>query len=391
MRQNFVSLAWMTRTSKRGHTLKKPSKGRTLTRRQFTQNAIAAGATAGFAQSDSRKALGQDSAPTLSLYVVLWRSVGPRIPWESSNPRKIAEQFCHLIWSYKGSFHLKQLLLRENKGSVIGHAALVATLRLPKKKPQSLVFSNTGGSVGVYWRGTPKFPDRPPYKKEGIDLVPIVACFYVSETLAAHLGDGRWESPKEFRKRVATWSNPKVQKKVIVGESAEPTFRLLDEIRSLPERFPDAYGGPKHYGTNTTKVRWLEDPDKAPNPPREMTQYDIGGKKHEIHGGCGNAVASVLHAVGQEDLIPRNKIQFEFEMSLSDFSGIVLPVIIGRHGFRNGVAVDLDLTSELAKVPTSWGSGYPVRIIDPNHWYEAVPGSNRRLLAELEDQLDFLT
>jgi hypothetical protein len=369
----------------------KPRDG--LTRRCFASNAIAAGAAVALTQPYGGSAFGQASSPTLSLYIALWQSEGEPIDWRSLNPRKIAEQFSFLIWAYRWSFDFASIFLGKDKGSVIGHAALLAILRVPNHQPEILAFSNTGGNVGVYRRRAAKFPNRFPYKKKGIHRQ-IQACFYVGETLTAHAGDGHWETTDEFRKRVKQRRDPKIQKKLIVGDAAVQTFKLLKDIKAQTEPFrAGAAGGPLHYGTNTTRVRWLEKEDKPPLPPRPMTKYNIGGREYEIHGGCANAVASVLEAAGHGDLVPRDKIQFEFGVTLNSIKDIVLPVLIGRHAFDpDGTALDEDLKSELARVPTQWQQPgdkepYPVRLLDPNHWYAEVP-DRRDLLREFKTQLE---
>jgi hypothetical protein len=364
-----------------------------VSRRRFTTGALAAGTSAALTHPHSGGALAQASGPELSLYIALWQSEGNLIEWNSLDPRKIAEQFCFLIWAYIRSFDFESIFLGRDKGSVIGHAALLASLSRPGRDPELLAFSNTGGDVGFYKRGEPKFPDRFPYKKSGIHR-PIVACFYVAETLTAHAGDGHWESTDAFRKRVKRRRDPKVHKKLITGDAAVQTFALLKEVKAQTEPFrAGAWGGPKHYGTNTASVRYLRQKTKPPEPPQTMTKYRIGGTEHEIHGGCGNAVASVLQGVGHGDLIPRDKAQFEFGVSLDTIKNVVLPVIVGRRGFdSSGAALDDDLKSELAKVPTRWQlpddkAPHPVRLIDPNHWYEQVP-AKAVILREFKNLLD---
>jgi hypothetical protein len=321
--------------------------------------------------------------------LALWRSGGSLIPWSTQNPRKIAECFGHLVWTYVQELSWQSIFVRRDKGSVIGHAALLAVMRRPGKVPEPIVFSNSGGNVGFYKNpsipfvpgDTSKFPNRAPYKSQPLKP-PIVACFHVSETLTAHVGDGHWEAMPDFRKRVRQRKDPTVQKKVVMGREAESLFESLQKVKKATEPFGrGARGGPKDYGLNTTWVRRIKDGGE----PKTMTKYQIGSGQYEIHGGCGNAVASVLQACGLVDLIPRDRIQFEFEISLNDFKGIVLPVIIGAEGFSDdGSALDRDLIGELERVPTTWGSGYAVRFIDPNYWYELLLPKNDALVAEFK-------
>lgn len=57
----------------------------------------------------------------------------------------------------------------------------------------------------------------------------------------------------------------------------------------------------------------------------------------------------------------------------------------------DGTPLDDDLKSELAKLPTRWQlpddkTPHPVRLLDPNHWYELVP-VKREVAREFKTQL----
>lgn len=120
-----------------------------LTRRTFTTTAAAAGAAVAVGCPNRDGASAQASTATLYLYIALWRSEGELIDWASLNPKTIAEQFCFLVWAYIRSFDFESLFLGRDKGSVIGHAALLASLRISDREPELLAFSNTGGDVGL--------------------------------------------------------------------------------------------------------------------------------------------------------------------------------------------------------------------------------------------------
>jgi len=299
----------------------------------------------------------------LSLYLSLWESFGGRIDWGHDDPRRVAEQVSYVIWSYIQEIGCPG---DNDKGSVIGHAALYAKLQ-EEETERELVFSNTGGNVGFY-SVPPKLPWR--YFFRG-----ILMCFYVLESLAGHLEDGKWETLREFRKRVRRRRPPRVQKVVLRGDDANQAFQLLELIHTVTSADNAGPGAPEDYGLNTTAVRLLDDFDR----PLLMRSYNIDGVQREIHGGCANALASVLDAANLSHLVPRQPPVFvERPLSFDLFpiaeDGAVLPVVQNDEGFdRNGNAVDEDVRRELDRLSPVWGDGDLVRFFDPNHWYDLIP------------------
>ncbi len=315
----------------------------------------------------------------LNLYVILWDSFGGRIPWFSGNPKEVAERVSYVIWSYIQEFK-ESPLQRSDKGSVIGHAALYSKLKRPDGSSTECVFSNTGGNVGFYSIFSSKYPFR--YR---LIFPPIIACFYVLESLAAHVEDGKWESVAEFRDRVQKRRKPRVRKETLLGDQATRTFELLQQIQNATTSFPAGPGGPSHYGLNTVEVRLVDSFDN----PLEMKEYDIAGDGFEIHGGCANAVASVLEAARLSHVVERTA-QFEKRMSFSDFTEAALPVVQNDAAFdAHGNARDRDLKRELRRLPSVWGAGDVVRFFDPNYWYDTLPDIDQNY-ADLKDDLGLL-
>jgi hypothetical protein len=338
------------------------------TKRQFIKQTLATGAAVA-ASSIFVKA--QPAPQTLSLYVVVWNSYGKEIPWRHQSPKVVVEAATHVIWSYIQN--VKDNPLRTiSQGSVIGHTALYAKL----SNGPELVFSNTGGNVGFYRRGHPKHDrhfDRSSW---------ILASFHVGETLAGHLSDGSWETIDEFRDRVHARRAPRVQRLVLAGQEAQDTFALLQSVAIQKNSDPARGGGPRHFGLNTTGVRLIHDF----NTVLPMQKYDIAGQHYEIHGGCGNAVASVLRAARLERLVP-DGARVKMTLNVERFREKVVPVIIGSNAFNsNERAQDPDLTKALESLPQTWGSTDELRFCDPNYWFRLMshnPLSYRDLMRDL--------
>ncbi|EAZ89382.1 hypothetical protein [Crocosphaera chwakensis] len=386
------------------------------TRRKFL---IGAGASVGVGLTHKLilPTVAKTTEPTLNIYVIIWRSVGGKIPWNSSSPQEVAEKGAYVIWAYiqqeiyrRGGLLLLsflsptaliQLLVNiYNKGSIIGHAALYAKYQHINGSSEQIVFSNTGSNVGMYIRWydhlsktfdlstvNPKFPKSEPYQR---GFPRILACCYLLETLAGHLSDGTFETIEEFKGRVKKHSPPRVSKQTLKGTEAEKTFSLLKEIKHQTSNI-NTSGAPKDYGLNTTEVRKIGDllnPKPVANlgQPQPMKSYLIGGEEHQIYGGCANAVASVLKAAKLQNMI-EDRAKFRIELSFDNFKDAVIPILVGANAFnRNtGKANDADLIRELQRLPQTWGSGNTVEFFDPNYWYDQLPANRNSFENLLQD------
>lgn len=262
-----------------------------------------------------------------------------------------------------------------SKTAPIGHTSLLAEMEHRNGSIRRLLFSNTGGSPGFYKNdnsiysalpfSTKRYPER--YRRCWL-CAPIVLGFYLDEVLAGHTKDGKWESWSDYEYRVSQNKNFRVRKYTANGESAVRVFERLKQITQHTNTRNRKVGAPLHFGLNTTTVRVVDDFHNK----RAITKYMIGNSKYEIHGGCGNAVASVLEAAGLGHLVPRSA-RFGMNVNLKKFRNVVLPVILGSGGFRGNQPMDGDLIADLSRVPQTWGSGDAINFIDPNYWYVELP------------------
>ena len=319
--------------------------------------------------------------PTLTLYVIMWGSEAPKkVRWDDPVPRKVVEAASFMIWRYiqKLGSNWVDVLLQRDKPSVIGHAALLAVMT---GQPEPLLFSNTGGDVGFY-----KLTDA---KHDRYFSFPILASCYLVETLAGHLADGKWETLKEFATRMQERGSPRIQKVQLTGANAVTTYKLLAAIKQQTEEADSGPGAPRHFGLNTTGVRFVTDMTRS----FKMKSYQIGGKPFEVHGGCANAVASVLQAARLGSLVPASA-GITMRLTLSDFDEAVLPVLVGGSAFdAEGNARDKDLRKALDKLPEAWWKKdakpkeiNTLRFTDPNYWIKAIP-DNPPLVEEVHSLL----
>jgi hypothetical protein len=258
-----------------------------------------------------------------------------------------------MVWHYVQDARNRWLdyLFQQDKGSVIGHIALCAKM---SGQAEPLVFSNTGGNVGFYKAGD--------YQHDRVYRLPILASFNLLETLAGHLGDGHWETLEEFRERINQRTAPKVQKEMLTGEEATRTFAFLQEIMAVTTRLDSGPGAPRHFGLNIARVRLLSNF----STPLKMKRYMIGGRLFEVHGGCANAVASVLNAARLQRLVP-NKARMEMNIDFRLFRNSTFPVLVGSGAYApNGTARDPDLVKALDQLPAEWGTGEQVKFCDPS-------------------------
>lgn len=339
---------------------------RRITRRKFLRDVALTGATLTLPNFVSSHAF-TTPTPTLTLDLYIWPSMTETyLPWKTQNPRYLATKFSHMLWTHiraSGNRWAGLAGISSRKTSLIGHAALVATMTHGngKKEPKE-IFSHTGDLPGVYHFAKSRFPSR--YRMKG-----IMGCFYVGEVLAYHTSEGLWETHSRYEDRMRKNRDFRHWRYTFEGDQARNKYALLKAIKRQTERVKaSAIGAPRHYGLNRTSVRLIGDSNRS----MRMSRYSIGGSKYEFHGGCANAVASVLEAVELGDLVP-SEAEFTIRLDLQRFQNIPLPVITRRRGFfKDGRPRDNDLIDELNKIPLSWGSGDIVSFVDPNYWYRRL-------------------
>lgn len=341
------------------------------------------------------------STAHLSLYTIVWGSTvwkqnGAKIPWTDPSPRRVAEASAHMIWSYVRTLEGEwwRVLLQSDKPSVIGHTALLA--QMPGEP--DLLLSSIGGDVGFYHIGHLKHHEHFPPPS------PILVSCHLAESLAGHLDSGNWEEIQSWAVRMHERDPPRVAKTMLTGDRARQVYGQLADIKRQTEQHDSGPGAPRHFGLNTTSVRLVSDlwrplpmrryqiDGSAPAPsfwsrlafwrshasPAAMAVADgraagVSPAGHEIHGGCANAAASVLTAVGLGALVPPSA-RFEMQLNLADFRDSVLPMLIGPDAFdAQGRAIDEDLTSALDRLPKAWGKSDTLRFADPNYWIETIP------------------
>ena len=353
-----------------------------LSRRKFLRNVVFTGTTLSVANCGPRHARAQTH--TLHLYLAIWPSTtGLLLPWNTPSPRRLATEFCHLLWKYidiSGGRLGTMANIASGKRSVIGHISLLAELHYPDGSVRRTLFSNTGGNPGFYrndnslYSFIPMRTDRYPERyRRCWSCWPIVIGFYIGEVLAGHTTDGEWESCHDYQDRMRSNDDFRVVRYALSGDLAKRTYGRIVQIRNATAR-QRVVGAPGHFGLNTLSVRRIGDFDK----PLSFSSHRIGNSVHVIHGGCANAVASVLVAAGLGQLVP-NSARFRLELDLRVFKDVALPVILDSDAFRDGVPQDEDLISELSKVPERWGSGDTIAFVDPNYWYRSVSNDTRRI------------
>ena len=325
------------------------------------------------------------TTPTLNLYLAIWPSLtGLRLSWNTRDPRQLATEFSYMLWRYvqdNGGRWSTLLNSAFRKTAPIGHTSLIAEMKQRDGSLERLLFSNTGGNPGFYKNdnsvyarlpfSTKRYPER--YRR-CLLCAPIVIGYYLDEVLAGHTRDGYWESWSAYEERVNQNKNFRVRKYTTNGEPAVRIFERLKQIMRHTSARSGHVGAPLNFGLNTTFVRIVDDFHRK----RAMSEHKIDGSRYEIHGGCGNAVASILAAAGLGHLVPRS-VKFEMNVNLRKFRNVVLPVILGTGGFRGSQPADSDLIADLQRVPDTWGTGDAIRFIDPNYWYVELPvsaGSN---------------
>ena len=326
--------------------------------------------------------LDKNNCPTLDLYIVMWRSYGGLIRW-NEGPENVLEVLSYNISSYikRDKLNIKKLVgLSDSEGNVIGHAALYARFTDENGSNREVVFSNTGGNAGFYdLFGVSNEYDRCP---PGLSIDGIVACFYPSQALATHL-DGKWENMKDFRERVNEREHIRVSKHTITGEDADIKFKMLEEIYNESNASRSRSAGPRAYGLNINAIRWITEMNQRPKPVRKITIPSIGNPI-EIHGGCANAVASVLKAIGLgKDLIPQDA-EFSFLFSFEKFNKPI-PILldadndafdVNKLNGRLDIEIkDNDLSQALDAVPKQWIGETRVRFYDPNYWWVCLGGN----------------
>jgi hypothetical protein len=345
--------------------------GKALTKRTLIGGVSAAAASVILGARGAKSASREDDV--LNIYLVLWPSDAPLVPWTDPSPRQVAEAGSFVIWRYIRELgdNWVNILLQRDKPSVIGHASIVAKI---SGKPL-IVFSNTGGDVGFYSATDSKHP-RAFLQKA------ILASCYFAETLTGHSSDGRWESHDEYVTRIRERQAPRVSRIQVRGVDAQKTYDMLNAVLSSTTGTSSGPGAPKNFGLNTTEVRLITDFGRT----KKMKSYLIGGRMVEIHGGCANAVASVLDAVGLGEFVPKSAA-IKMNIALSSFRGAVLPIVRGEEAFdAYGKARDPDLVGALDRLPTTWVGASTrntaIRFTDPNYWVREM-GSNSEYLAEV--------
>ena len=350
-----------------------------LTRREFLRDTALTGATLTLANFSARRAFARQT-PTLSLDLVIWPSLTRTcLPWTTSDPRQLSAAFCHMLWSNiqasgRDLGRLEAALkIWGRKTSVIGHASLVATMRHSDGRVTEEIFSHTGGYPGFYrnpyiiYSGLPFSTDRYPDRYQACWFCfgqHIMIVFYIGEVLAGHTQDGSWETRVQYRKRMSKNSDFRSRRYIFRGDQAQSKYNLLKKIKRQTKG-GSGIGAPRYYGLNRTSVRVLDNFNNS----QPMSPYWIDGSRHEFHGGCANAVASVLEAVGLGNIVP-SEAKFTIRLDLQRFQNVPLPVITNSRGFsKNGKPMDKDLIAELDRVPASWGNGDIVSFVDPNYWY----------------------
>ena len=334
--------------------------------------------------------------PTLSLYTIVWGSAlwkrrGHKVPWHDPSPRVVAQAASHMIWTYVQTLEGEwwKVLLQLDKPSVIGHTSLLARMT----GEPDLLLSSIGGDVGFYDLTHRKHLRHFP------PLSSIIASCHLAESLAGHLATGRWETLPDFAARIHERGPPRVSKTELTGDKARDTYAHLADIKRQTELDGSGPGAPRHFGLNTTAVRLVSDmatplplrayrigrppqsgkwwwPFGRPrsSPALALAPEDMpSGDAIEIHGGCANAAASILGAVGLGSLVPASA-RFELRLTLSDFEDSVLPMLVGPDAFDdNGIAIDGDLVGALDRLPKVWGDKDTLRFTDPNYWIETMP------------------
>ena len=346
-----------------------------LSRRRFVKRyGLAAGATGLLSSLPLRRSLATTSTPTLNLYLAIWQNPGGvRIPWTHHNPRVVAERACYLFWRYIRLQGGWLGTLFSDGGTVVGHATLFAEMRHDHGGQEFLVFSNYDKKdAGMYFRF---YHPKNPYR--WIDF--IMAVMWVEELLAGHTESGVWQSLRAYKERVDRRLPGRVVRRSFTGDRAT---EMINRLRLIYQRTHsrNTVGAPRNFGLNTLRVRPVDDAGNW-GRAQPMTRHEIDGTQHEIHGGCANAVASVLRAAGLADMVPE-EAEFELQLELSRFSETVLP-ILGRSDAwnRNGEPESSYLTEALEELPNTWGSGDWIRFVDPNYWHDRIPVNNHHLSA----------
>ena len=349
-----------------------------ISRRRFLHNTALLGATLPFSYT-SRQTSAQ-AIPALDLYIAIWPNfTRTKLSWKTSSPQQLAKEFSYMLWNYIQSHgHGLLAAIFSEKKSIIGHASLFAELR-DGNTTSHIVFSNTGGNPGFYenpssWMPplnlpSHKFPKK--YRNLERPIGPgFLACFFVDELLAGHVSNGKWESPNEYRDRVFENDNFRVAKHEYTGEQAKKISRLFNFTMS--ETGSEQYiGAPKYFGLNAVAVR-------------DVNNFNQKLPVHPIPGGCANAVAGILTAIGLEKLVPgsaRFSINNGKGIDLQSLAKISVPIVTRGMEYENRKPTDQKLKDALNSVPQTWGNGgEQIEFVDPNYWYPTL--DNNRMLKE---------
>ena len=361
-----------------------------ITRRRFVRRSAgvaAAGLLSGAAVAPAQT---QEESYRLNLFLAVWQNVGGvRIPWTSRRPEDVAESFGYMLNRYIVSHDGWPGTLLKPTGTVVGHATLFAEMVHVRdshgaESQEYLVFSNTDEkgekSAGLY---VGPWHTKNPYPTSSL----VMAVLHLDELLAGHVDHGVWQTLSEYKKRVREslydGMPPRVYAWTLSGANAQSTFERLRQVY-VATQSKVGYGAPRYFGLNTTEVRMVDEMSNSRNkwsPGRSMTKFAIGSSRHEIHGGCANAVASVLRAIGRGDLVPR-AAQISLSLDLERFHNRVLPVLGSSDAFtssgRNSGRY-VELTRGLQNLPEQFGRGTTIRFVDPNYWYDSIRANETQL------------
>lgn len=427
----------------------------TTTSEHILQEASAEGQTAELTIRIPRK---------LDIYVIVWGAPA-RIDWNNENPRVTATTALQSLHKYIG-----YQLAGDSSHNMIGHAAMVANYIDESGQQKTILFSNSGGNVGVDLEA-PGDRNHASYSALVVDGIwgllseDYIANMFILQTVSAHFPDGYWESEGSFGNRLKERTTPIVKKESFTGQQAADYFECLSLIKTETDRdikkaieiyekakpewsaklrqaqqllepqnvtgtevdraiaraerlkrvkaayaidykyepFRELGGGPYFYGLNTLGVRLPTTYALDKPPPNydiiRMKKYEMpDGSKHEIHGGCANAVASVLKACGLQHMITdiHMKIedgdvlvpsaQFTLTLSFNAVKGKKIPILFPKIVVAGvtlkhdefdaaGNFIDPDIEDEIEELPEHWvkpgdTAVNQVQFYDPSVWYD---------------------
>ena len=202
--------------------------------------------------------------------------------------------------------------------------------------------------------------------------------------MAGHVSDGTWESPSEYGIRVSN-NNFRVIKYEYKGEKAGKIREGANNVMKQTGR-GQHIGAPKHFGLNANAVRLVNNFSHK----LSLHLYNIGNGAYPIPGGCANAVASILVALGLIDLVP-NSARFAINngkgIDLGRLAGISVPIVMGKGEYKDKEPTDQKLKDVLNSVPLTWGKGGErIEFIDPNYWHPRIP-DNKMLKKQFKNRV----